>query len=61
LFYKNIAQFAKNQLNPHGKLYFEVHYNFGKNLVELLQSFDFQNITLKKDIAGNNRMIRAEI
>jgi len=61
LFYRHIALFAKKQLNPNGKLYFEIHRDYGKECMELLASLGFSEIELRKDISGNNRMIRSVI
>lgn len=61
LFYRHIALFAKKQLTPGGKLYFEIHRDYGKECVELLASLGFSEIELRKDISGNNRMIRSVI
>ena len=54
LFYRHIALFAKKQLNANGKLYFEIHRDYGKECVELLASLGFSEIELRKDISGNN-------
>lgn len=61
LFYRHIALFAKKQLNPDGKLYFEIHRDYGTECVELLISLGFSDVELRKDISGNNRMIRSVI
>ena len=60
LFYRKIAELAKKNLNPNGKLYFEINQYLGMETVELLESFDFKNIKLIKDIYGNDRMINCE-
>ncbi len=57
LFYRKIAQLAKINLSENGKLYFEINQYLGKETVELLESFDFKNIQLIKDVYGNDRMI----
>lgn len=59
LFYRQIALFAKKQLNNKGKLYFEIHRDTAKDAVKLLSEMGFVNIELRKDISGNDRMIRA--
>jgi len=59
LFYRKIAQFAKKQLNPNGKLYFEINREAGKQCMELLTGMGFQNVEVRKDISGNDRMVRA--
>ena len=60
LFYRKIAELAIKNLNPNGKLYFEINQYLGKETIKLLQDFGFRNVELKKDIYGNDRMIRCE-
>jgi release factor glutamine methyltransferase len=59
LFYRKIAELAKKNLSENGKLYFEINQYLGKETVELLEEMGFKNIVLKKDIYGNDRMIRS--
>jgi release factor glutamine methyltransferase len=59
LFYRKIAKLAKKNLSKNGKLYFEINQYLGKETVELLEEMGFKNIVLKKDIYGNDRMIRS--
>ena len=59
LFYRTIALFAKKNLRPKGKIYFEIHRDAGRSCMELLSLLGFENIELRKDISGNDRMIRA--
>lgn len=61
IFYDKIADFAKTNLNPKGKLYFEINQYLGKETVDLLKSKGFENVVLKKDIFENHRMIRCEL
>jgi len=60
LFYDKIADIAKENLNPNGKLYFEINQYLGNETVTLLQEKGFEHIKLKKDIFGNDRMVRAK-
>ena len=60
LFYRTIAQKAQNMLTPGGKLYFEINREHGADTVAMLQAMNYRNITLRKDLAGNDRMIMAE-
>ena len=60
LFYRKIAQLAQQNLSENGKLFFEINQYLGKETVELLEDLGFKNIELKKDIYGNDRMIRCE-
>ncbi|WP_395064253.1 peptide chain release factor N(5)-glutamine methyltransferase [Flavobacterium sp.] len=59
LFYRKIAQLAKKNLSKNGLLFFEINQYLGKETVELLEEMGFKNILLKKDIYGNDRMIRS--
>ncbi|MBE9575098.1 peptide chain release factor N(5)-glutamine methyltransferase [Flavobacterium proteolyticum] len=61
LFYRKIAQLALKNLSPNGLLFFEINQYLGKETVELLQNLGFKNIELKKDMYGNNRMIKCSI
>ena len=58
VFYRKIAEFAMVNLSEKGKLYFEINQYLGKETVELIESHGFKNIELKKDIYGNDRMIK---
>ena len=60
LFYRKIAQLAQKSLTKNGKLFFEINQYLGKETVELLKEKGFKEIVLKKDIYGNDRMIKAE-
>lgn len=59
LFYREIAAFAKNHLQPEGKLFFEINYNAGSPVTSLLVEMGYKNVELKKDLSGNNRMVKA--
>lgn len=61
LFYRKIAQLALKNLTPNGLLFFEINQYLGKETVELLQNLGFKKIELKKDIYGNDRMIKCSI
>ncbi|WP_264547930.1 peptide chain release factor N(5)-glutamine methyltransferase [Flavobacterium sp. N2820] len=58
LFYRKIAQLALKNLSPNGLLFFEINQYLGNETVELLENLGFKNIELKKDIYGNDRMIK---
>ena len=59
LFYDKIADFSKENLTKNGQLYFEINQYLGKEMVKLLKQKGFTNIELKKDILGNDRMVKA--
>lgn len=61
LFYDAIADLAKKHLNPKGKLFFEINQYLGKETVTLLQQKGFSNVALRKDLFGNNRMLKANL
>ncbi len=58
LFYRCIADFAKNYLNENGWLFFEINENAGKETVQLLEKSGFREIVLKQDLFGKDRMVR---
>lgn len=58
IFYSKIADLAKKHLTKEGLLFFEINQYLGKETVEMLQQKGFKNIKLKKDLFGNDRMIK---
>jgi release factor glutamine methyltransferase len=60
IFYRKIAELAQKNLSNSGQLYFEINQYLGVEMVDLLEKMDFKNIELKKDIYGNDRMMRGE-
>lgn len=58
LFYRKIGELARKNLSENGTLFFEINQYLGKETVALLDNLGFKNIELKKDIYGNNRMIK---
>jgi release factor glutamine methyltransferase len=61
IFYKKIAELAQKNLSEHGLLYFEINQYLGKEMIDLLEKMNFENIELRKDIYGNDRMIKGNI
>lgn len=59
IFYEQIAKFARNHLKNKGRLYFEINEAFGPECLKMLQEYGFQEVILKKDIHGKDRMVRA--
>jgi len=59
LFYRKIALLAKAGLAENGRLYFEINQYLGNETVEMLESYGYKNVTLKKDIYGSDRMVLA--
>lgn len=58
LFYRKIADFALQHLQPNGAVYVEINQQLGKETVELFQQKGF-TVELRKDMSGNERMIKA--
>ncbi|MCL6460482.1 MAG: peptide chain release factor N(5)-glutamine methyltransferase [Flavobacterium micromati] len=58
IFYKKIATLAQKNLTQNGELFFEINQYLGQEMIELLGKMNFKNIELRKDIYGNDRMIR---
>jgi release factor glutamine methyltransferase len=60
-FYRRIARLGRTVLAPGGALYFEINRAYGGDTVEMLRGLGYRDITLKKDMEGNDRMIKARI
>ena len=59
IFYKKIAKLAQQSLSQNGELFFEINQYLGQEMIEMLEKMNFHTIELRKDIYGNDRMIRA--
>lgn len=59
IFYKKIAEFAVVHLKNDGRLFFEINQYLGSEMLRLLEGFGFQEVELKQDIFGNDRMVSA--
>lgn len=58
MFYEAISVFAKENLKLGGFLYFEINQYLGKEMKVLLVHNNFLEIELRKDMFGNDRMIK---
>ena len=61
IFYKKIANLAQKNLSKNGQLFFEINQYLGKQMIDLLEKMNFAAIELRKDIYGNDRMIKGEM
>jgi len=61
VFYRKITELATQSLSENGQLYFEINQYLGKEMIWLLEKYSFKNIELRKDIYGNDRMVRGVI
>ncbi len=59
IFYREIGKLAKNYLADSGSLYFEINQYLGDETVSLLTDLGYV-VELRKDLNGNNRMIKAK-
>lgn len=58
-FYRSIAEIGQTDaLHPGGCIYVEINQALGKETVELFESYGYKEVTLRKDIYGNDRMIK---
>lgn len=60
IFYERIVEFAKENLNNKGLLFFEINEQKSVEIVNLLEKNDFHNILIKNDMQGKNRMVKAQ-
>lgn len=59
IFYQTIAEKSLVALTKNGKIYFEIHEDYGNEVAEMLKKLGYSDIIVKKDLQGKNRMIRA--
>lgn len=60
VFYRKIGRLAYKDLSENGLLFFEINEYLGQEMVALLKLIGFGDVTLKKDMFGKNRMIKAK-
>ena len=56
-FYRNIVKESPNYLKVNGKLYFEIGYDQGEAVRTLMEEAGFREVTVKKDLAGLDRVV----
>ena len=59
-FYREIAKSAPKYLNKNGKIFLEIGINEAKSVKKMLQN-NFENIKIKKDYSGIDRVVIADI
>lgn len=59
LFYERIAEQGLDLLKDGGKLYFEIHENFGGELKTMIQNLGYQDVKTHLDMQGKERMVCA--
>lgn len=58
-FYRKIAEEMSKRLSPDGVLYYEINQAYGRETVALLESMGYHDVELRKDLSGNDRMVKA--
>lgn len=58
-FYRRIAQKGLDWLTEGGALYFEINRAYGAETLRMLEECGYLDIALRKDLSGNDRMIKA--
>ncbi len=59
IFYKKIAKFSQKHLKPGGSVYVEINEALGEQVAQLFKKKEFNDIILKKDMHGKDRMVKA--
>ena len=59
IYYKRIIDFSKVHLQKDGLLFLEINEQKSVEIRELLESNGFENVLIKKDMQGKNRMVKA--
>ncbi|VXC32915.1 peptide chain release factor N(5)-glutamine methyltransferase [Maribacter litoralis] len=57
-FYDKIVEYASNRLEHNGCLYLEINQYLGVEMQTLLHQYGFKTVVLKKDMFGNDRMLK---
>ena len=61
LFYEAIGNFSKKYLKKDGKLFFEINQYLSNEITQFLEKNGFTQIELRKDLFGNDRMLKATL
>lgn len=56
-FYRTIIEQANSYLNENGKIYFEIGYDQGEEVKNLLQNAGFSDIKVIQDLTGRDRVV----
>ncbi len=61
LFYKKIATFSLTHLKKEANVFVEVHELFAREVADIFEKNNLSEVTIKKDIYGNERIIKARL
>ena len=56
-FYRKIIEEASKYMNANGRLYFEIGHDQGEDVSRLMKEAGFDDVTVKKDLAGLDRVV----
>ena len=59
IFYRRISEAGLKSLKTGGRLYFEIHEDFGEEVKAYLQNTGYSNVVIHQDMQGKDRMISA--
>ena len=59
VFYEALAEFGKNHLRDNGCIFMEINEALGNETAELFKKSGYQNVEIKKDMQGKERMVKA--
>lgn len=60
LYYDAIARFGLKTLLENGRIYFEINQLFGKEMANKMQLLGYRDVSILKDMAGKDRIIKAK-
>ena len=61
LFYREIARFSKDHLKKPGFIFMETHEKLAQKVHDLFKSSGFENIEIRKDLQGKDRMMKITV
>ena len=61
VFYKALIHYSRRRLHKNGRLYMEINEEAGEEVKKLFNAEGFNQIEIKKDLQGKNRMVRVLI
>ena len=56
-FYRKIVEEAPKHLEEHGMLFFEIGYDQGRAVSDMMKEAGFEDVTVVKDFAGLDRVV----
>lgn len=60
IFYRKITQLAQKSLTENGLLFFEINQYLGEEMQQMVAEY-FKTIELRKDLQGNDRMMKCSV